>query len=191
MLSTKQVRLKSAICASFEKQSTVSMWWSVPMPKFSKPSHLRTHSLPSPFPLPDFSPELPQFCQQWEDDTDDLKKKKKKTVQIVGAACGSSPAEANVWNVTDFSRWASVGRSQLHTKCPFLEIQASGGLFSCTGSNSRCKGQESQLREKAPRHRPIVVSFFVATYNDFIKKCMQPLSLLWNGLPCIKEKLRK
>jgi hypothetical protein len=30
--------------------------------------------------------------------------KKKASIQIVGAAFCSPPAEANVWNVTDFSR---------------------------------------------------------------------------------------
>lgn len=78
-------------------------------------------------------------------------------VQIVGAACGRAPAEANVWDVTGFSRWASMGRGQLRTKCSFLETQAFGGLFTCAGNSAACRGQETQTNgESAPSQNPTV-----------------------------------
>lgn len=50
---------------------------------------------------------------------------------------------------------------------PLPENQASGGLFSCTGSSAGCRGQKTQTNGIG---RPTAVSFFFLLHaNDFIK----------------------
>lgn len=73
-----------------------------------------------------------------------------------------APADANAWNVTDYSRWASVGQGQLHASCPFLEVQAVGGLVSRAGSNSGCRDRELKPMEKAWTQGPTTVSCYFA-----------------------------
>lgn len=86
-------------------------------------------------------------------------------VQIVGAACGNAPAEANVWNVTDFSRWASVGRGQLHTKCPFLKTEPPG-VYSVVQVAMQAAGdREPRWMEWAD---PQLFPPFLLHVNDFI-----------------------
>lgn len=92
-------------------------------------------------------------------------------VQIVGTACDSPPAEANVWNVTDFSRWGSVGRGQLHTNCPFVEIQAFGGVYSIVQVviPDAGAGTPRQQRKHPVTNTHLFCGLLLAPYNDFIK----------------------
>ena len=148
------------------------------LPLNSQPLHTRAHisqassckdSYSSLYiSLPGFSPELPVLLvvgrKYWWFFEQSI------WVQIAGAVWGRAPAGANVWNVTAYSRWASEGRGQLHTKCPFLEIQAFGGLFNCAGNNAGCRGLKSQTKGEiiwSQTHSCFVL--FFATYNDFIK----------------------
>lgn len=103
MLSTKQVRLTSALRTSLEKQKTMTKCCSVPTPTFPTSSHIRTAIPPAPLVL--FLVFLQTRCNCISSGEMVLMIFLTNIcVQIVGAACGSAPAEANVWSVTDFSR---------------------------------------------------------------------------------------
>lgn len=66
MLSIRQVRLKSALCLSFKKQNTGIGCCSMPMPRFSKLSHIRTNILPFLFLFLFFLPNCHSFVSSGE-----------------------------------------------------------------------------------------------------------------------------
>lgn len=82
-------------------------------------------------------------------------------VQIVGAACDSAPADANVWSVTDFSEWAPVGRGLLHTKLPLPGKSKPSGVYSVVQVAMQAAGdRKPKPMEKASSPRPVAISFF-------------------------------
>lgn len=70
---------------------------------------------------------------------------------------------------------------QLHTKCPSQEIQPFWDWFSCTGSKAGSTKKNPDSLDRDTHYlvtSTLLVSFFVAAFNDFKQMHMQPFSII-------------
>lgn len=162
----------------------------MPVHKFSKPSHIGPDILPSPFLFLVFLQNCHNFVSSGEMVL--MIFLKALFVQIVGAACGRAPAEANVWDVTVSAGGPQWGEASCALNAPSWKPKPLG--VYCAGNNAQCRGQYTGNPNQWRKHPLTESHCFLPGGGCCIewlyKLCMQPLSLFRNGPPLKKEKLR-